>query len=142
MADDDDLFVARLILGVAEGASDRGVHAEDGEEPRRRARADDALRGTGERQIEARILNRRHRLEARRSSLRIDEVSGGDVAGATAPVFVDGNNPVRFGQRQRIEHHRVHGAEDRRCGADAQRQSQHRERGESRMRCQLAEREA
>ena len=139
MAQDDDLLVTRLILRVGVRATERRPHAEDGEERRGRPRADDPFRRSRERQVEARILNRRHSLERRRPRLRIDEIACGDVSGAPPEVLVHGNDPLGLWQRKRMKHDSMDRAEDGCRGANAKSEGHNPKRGESRAGHELAD---
>jgi len=57
-------------------------------------------------------------------------------------AFVEFDQAVRLGKRQGTQQHRVHHAEHGRVGADAQRQREHRDGGESGAIEQHAERKA
>ena len=122
VGEDDDAVGAWLILAWQEGAAERGLHAEDGEEVGRDHHARDS-RGialSGQRGVEP--SGGRERLERRAQSLPVDEVERADpVARRWRRRFPHPDHPFRLGIGQRLQQHRVHETEHRRVRADADR---------------------
>jgi len=134
------VIAAGLILAVEEGASERGVALEDGEQVMRRTQAGHVLRVAAALVREVDMAIRRERLEALRLAL---------------PILVRGNRhrpAVAFGidlphdgdllgilVRQRIQDDGLDHAEDGGIGADAKGEREHGDQGERRLAAQGAE---
>ena len=134
MAEHDDLFFAGFVLGGRERPAERRLHAEDVEVAGRDAGARHALRGSLVREVEARILRGGELAERRRARAGVGEVAGRDAARPALIVLVDIDEPIGRGIRQRLQHDGVHRAEDRRGGADADREREQRDQRETRLR--------
>ena len=134
MAEHDHLLFAGLVLGGRERPAERRLHAEDVEEPGRDACAGHALRGSLVREVEARILRGGELAERRRARAGVGEVAGGHAARPALIVLLDVDEPIGRGIGQRLQHDGVHRAEDRRGGADADREREQRDQRETGLR--------
>ena len=110
------------------------LDAEHLEQLGRRGEAADLFRAVRPLHVQGRSLHERQRVE--RAGLRLpgDEVDGmhAQRLGGIEGVLVEDHDPVRISIWQRREQDRVHEREDRRVGADADRQRQDRHGAEPR----------
>ena len=142
MADHGDAL-ARVRRRRRESCAEDRLHAEDGEEVRRRLHRVDAQRFVarfGQRQL--RIPPRRRIVEDVRERAVVAEIHGRDaLVRETLRVvyFPHHRQAVGIGVGQRAQHHAIEHAVDRRRRADAERQREQRRRGKSRRALQLTQ---
>ena len=132
VAQDDDLFLPEPIFIGQKRPTQRGPNAEDLEEVWRDSAAAQLNRvaGAGECGRPAGLGG--HEIEDLVVLLPVEEIQRGDaVPVAARRLFEHAHDAIGVVIRQRTEHQAVHEAEDRRVGADAERQRQDRHRREA-----------
>ena len=125
---------ARQVIGGAEELAEHGLDAQQ----RQRRRAQQQSRHTfwivTSRDRDCRGIPGANRLE-RRLILAICEIGRRAMirSGPARGVMADAHQPLGLIERQGLQQHAVHDAEDRRRGADAERQRQNGRRGKRRL---------
>ncbi len=123
VAQHDLVFPAGFLLFRQEDAPVERPDSQHREDVRRHPESLHALRLRAARQVRDPEVRRAHPLVGRRLPPPVEEVRGSD--GVDPPVKDDGE-PVGVSVGKRLQEHRVDDAEDRRRGADAQRERGHR----------------
>ena len=134
VAEDGDRRAAGLVLVLGDPAADDRRQLEHAKQARRHARCTDALRVP---------LARQDAAAGRRAADGVEDgvlIAPVDVLGKRRRArgterlrVVDRDERVGIGEWQRFDQHRVHDAEHRRVGADAERQRDHGQRREPRI---------
>ena len=120
VAENDDLLAPGPVFLGREDAAAFRRHVEDAEEAGGHTRADDALGIAVAGHVEARELHRRRRRECLHRLDAVDEVAGRDAAAVAPQILVQRDDSLRRRERQRLQHDRLDGAEDRGSRADAE----------------------
>ena len=137
MREDDDLFLPELALFFGEQLAAQRLRAEHAEERRRDDHRLDALRLRKPRpaQRDAGFAKQPRLFEHRHVALAIEVVGHAVVAfghDAGARILVeDADQPVRLGERQRLQEHPVDDRKDCDVGRQAQRQRGNGREGEA-----------
>ena len=142
---DDDRSGARLVVSRVDLSTERRDDAEHAEQARAHGSARDPLgiRAAGQRQ--AAILDGDERVEGGRLALPVEEVAvrrRRPAAARGAPHRPGIHEAIGIAERQRLDERRVHDAEHRRVGADAERQAEDGQAGQHGRPAQRAERVA
>ncbi len=125
MTQHDDLFSPGLIFFFREDSALRRRQVEDVEVSGRDSSANHALRVPAVSEVEAGELRCADGAEGADRLDAVDEVASRDVAPILAHVLVDRQQSIRIRKGKGPEDDRLHGAEDGRCGADAEREREH-----------------
>ena len=128
MAEDDDEVAAWLILVRREHATGERSRAEHVEVVRRHAPADHSLRAARVGQIEVRELLGGEPFERGDAGVRVDVVADRHARRQALERFADDEEALRLEERNRPQHHGVHGAENGGGPADPERQREDRDR--------------
>ena len=132
--DDRDSRAVRAVLVRGEVAPLGHPHTECVEEIGRDPPHLDQLWVGAPGQVHGAPRDRGHRGEARRARLEVDVVRHRDREERHVALevrLVDGDEAIGLGERERLQHHRVDGAEHRRRRTDADGSDEHRDGGEA-----------
>ena len=134
MADDHTAVTPRGLFGRGERATERRLHPERVEEIGGDTKAGDALGFLAGREVHLPPVERSQLIEDIGLFLPVGEVGWRHrlllVEGELRPSLRNEHEPVDVGDRERPEDQRVDHLEDRRVGAEPERQRQDDERGE------------